>query len=235
MSDPTAPRKKYALLKWSRKYNAANPAHRIATPHGFNPEAKAIGTPARDFVRLMQRATGLPVTGQFDEATMRRLLPPGIRGAVMAKAHGQLGVHEWPDGSNSGPVRKYLEAAGYPWAGPWCAAFVTWVLKMCGFRRLPANPASVESWLEFGQAHGLLKPVAKSLHGDLWIWAFGGNPHAHIGFADEGVKGGIAYFLDGNVGDHGGTVTDSERAAYQIHAVIDLVKLHNLKLARLQK
>ena len=229
MYDPTAPRKKYALLKWSRRWNKANPGRQIVVPAGFSPKTTAIGKPAREFVRMMQRECGLRVTGQFDEVTMRHLLPVGIRGAVMAMAHSQLGVHEWPSSSNSGPVMKYLKAAGYPWAGPWCAAFVTWVLMRCGFKHLPAQPASVEAWLEFGQRHGLLKPASKSLQGDLWIWQFDGNPHAHIGFCDEGIKGNLAYFLDGNVGAYGGAVTDSERYAGQLHAVVDLVKLHQLK------
>jgi hypothetical protein len=229
--DVTAPRKKYALLKWSRRWNKRNPTKRVEKPRGFSPESKRIGAPAREFVRRMQRVTGMPVTGQFDEATMRRMFPPSLRGIVMAKAHGQLGVHEWPAGSNSGPVRKYLEAASYPWAGPWCAAFVSWVLLKVGFKRaaLPPNPASVESWLDHARAHGCTKPVEKSLRGDLWVWNVGGNPHGHIGFCDDtNPRDVAAYGLDGNVGDYGGEVTQVQRTSGQITACIDLVKLSRL-------
>jgi len=230
--NPTAPRKKYALLKFVRdQWNPAHPGKQIARVEGFDPETEVIGEPCRDFLRNMQRAVGLPVSGQFDEATMRLLLPPGIRGQVMARAHAELGESEWPPGSNWGPVAEYIKAAGFSYGVPWCACFVFWVLTRTGFKRehLPSGPAAVESWLTFGNGHHLLKGAGESQQGDLWIWEFGGNPHAHIGFCDEGVKGNLAYFIDGNVGANGGTVTDSTRAAYQIHAVIDLVKLSQVK------
>ena len=229
--DPTAPRKKYALLKWSRKWNVRNPGRMVAAPHGFNPESPHIGKPAREFVRAMQRATGLKVTGQFDEATMRHLLPPGIRGVVMAKAHAELGEHEWPPNSNNGPIVEYLHAVGISGGQPWCAAFVTWDLKECGFKHFPVNPAYAPSWLEFARHHGLLKPLDRSLPGDLWLWNWDGGLIDHIGFCDEGVKGATAYYLDGNVGAYGGSVTDAARPAGGIADVIDLVKLHNLKAA----
>jgi hypothetical protein len=229
--DPTAPRKKYALLKWVRHYNKRNHAHIIAIPDGFRPKVQRIGEPARILLRRMQHAAGIPESGHFDERTMRRLLPPGTRSKVMGKAHSQLGVHEWPAGSNSGPVRKYLEAAGYPWAGPWCAAFVTWVLLKVGFKRscLPPAPASVASWLEHAREHHCLKPVEDALRGDLWIWGFGGNPHAHIGFCDDrDPDDQVAYGLDGNVGDYGGSVTHVTRSSGQITACIDLIKLKRI-------
>jgi hypothetical protein len=228
--DPTAPRKKYALLKFVRdKWNPAHPNKQIARVEGFDPESEYVGPPAREFLRNMQKAVGFTVTGKFDQATMLLILPPGLRGRVMARAHAELGETEWPPGSNWGPVAEYLKAAGIDFGAPWCAAFVYWVLRHENFAHLPAGPAAVASWLSFGQQHSLLKPVAKSVYGDLWIWEFGGNPHAHIGFCDEGVKGSLAYYIDGNVGANGGTVTDSTRYAYQIHAVIDLVKLAAVK------
>jgi hypothetical protein len=230
--DPTAPRKKWALLKYVRDvWNPAHPNKQIARVPGFDPDSEYVGPPAREFLKAMQRATGLQVTGTFNVETMTFLLPPGIRGRVMARAHAELGETEWPPGSNWGPVAEYLRAAGIPFGAPWCAAFTYWVLTHTGFARehLPSGPAAVESWLNFGTAKKLTKPVAKSVYGDLWIWEFGGNPHAHIGFCDEGVKGSMAWYLDGNVGANGGTVTDATRAAYQIHAVIDLVKLAAVK------
>lgn len=228
MNDPTARRKKYALLKWVRRHNARNPAHRIPKPKGFNPETPRIGKPAREYLRAMQRATGMPVTGQFDEATMRRLFPPGIRGSVMARAHAELGTHEWPSGSNSGEVKRYLAAVGLGGGSPWCAAFVTWVLKKQGFTRFPPNPAFVPSWEEWGRARGLLKPHDLSKPGDLWIWDWDGGAGDHIGFCDEGIRGATAYYLDGNVGAYGGSVTDAARPEGGIAVVIDLVKLRRL-------
>lgn len=226
--DPTAPRKKYALLKWSRRWNKLNPAKRVDAPTGFAPEPPHIGAPAREFAKRMQRAARLSVTGQFDRATMLILLPPGVRGRIMARAHGELGEHEWPAGSNAGPVLEYLKPLGLG-AAPWCAAFVTYVLRHEGLKSGPPNPAYVPSWGEWATAHGLTKPHAQSLPGDLWCWNWDGGLLDHIGFCDEGIKGATAYYLDGNVGNYGGQVTDAERPESGIALVIDLVKLSRLK------
>jgi hypothetical protein len=229
-TDPTAPRKKYALLRWVRTYNTRNPQRPILTPKGFNPESPRVGAPAREFVKRFQRATGLQVTGHFDEPTMARLLPPGIRGEVMALAHSEVGEHEWPPGSNAGPVMEYLRPLGIGPGAPWCAAFVTWVLHHKGFRHFPPNPAYVPSWEEWARQHDLLKPRHLSKRGDLWVWNWDGGAPDHIGFCDEGIKGGTtAFYLDGNVGAYGGSVTDAGRPANGIETVIDLVKLHALK------
>ena len=227
--DPTAPRKKHALDRWVRRYNERNPARAIHRPHGFNPDTPRIGTAARSYLKLMQHATGLQVTGIFNEPTMLRLFPPGLRSKVMALAHAELGEHEWPAGSNAGPVLEYLRAAGINVGAPWCASFVTWVLKHRGFTRFPGNPAYVPSWLAFAKTHDLLKPHDKSHYGDLWIWNWDGGLADHIGFCDEGVKGSTAYYLDGNVGNFGGQVTDAARPESGIAAVVDLIKLSRLK------
>lgn len=238
LHDPTAPRKKFALAKWIRNYNDKHlSSERITyyraegeTESAFDPSTEVIGIPARETLKKVQRIWNVPVSGHFDNATMKRLLPVGLRGSVMARAHGELGVHEWPSGSNSGPVRKYLEAAGYPWAGPWCAAFVTWVLLKEDVEKVPKGAASVEVWLNYAHRHDLIRPVQKSELGDLWIWGMGGNPHAHMGFCDDtDPKDAVAYGLDGNVGSYGGMVTQVRRASGLITACVNLEKLARLK------
>jgi len=230
--DLTAPRKKTRLKRWIQRYNKKHPQRKLHFPTGFNTKSPKVGEPARDTIELMQRAAHAPhISRQFDEWTMKMLFPPSLRGRVMAIAHSQLGIHEWPSGSNSGPVRKYLEAAGYPWAGPWCAAFVTWVLLKAGVKRaaLPANPASVESWLNHARAKGCLKSINESKMGDLWVWGFGGNPHAHLAFCDDtNMADPEADGLDGNVGGYGGMVTHTARSEGLITACIDLTKLSRL-------
>jgi hypothetical protein len=230
--DPTAPRKKGALLKWVINYSAKNPAHAIVVPASFNAESTIIGTPARELLKEMQRRTGLPVSGHFDVATMRKLLPPGIRGEVMAIAHAELGTTEWPPGSNRGEVEKYLHSVGLGGGYPWCAAFATWVLHKAGFTHFPPGPASADSWGLWAKEKGLTKPKAQSLSGDLWVWEWTASTdgmYDHIGFVDEGIKGKVAFWVDGNVGANGGTVTDSSRYAGEIAVTIDLVRLHGLK------
>lgn len=231
IQDVTAPRKKYALLKFVRAWNEKHPKQKIVESQGFDPETKVVGTPAREFLKNMQRVVGLPVTGNFDRATMLRILPPGIRGEVMSRAHSELGVHEWPSGTNMGEVTKYLHAVGLGGGYPWCAAFVTWVLKKENFTKFPPNPASADSWGLWAKQKGITKSLSKSLKGDLWCWEWGNGDGMldHIGFCDDSAPGdSIAYYVDGNVGAYGGSVTEASRSAGNIAVVIDLEKLKKL-------
>jgi hypothetical protein len=228
--DPTAPRKKYALLKFARdQWNPKHPNKIIERIEGFNPETEVIGEQAREFLRHMQAATGLPVTGKFDQATMLKLFPPNLRGRVMARAHAEVGETEWPPGSNWGPVKEYLLPLGITYGAPWCAAYVTWVLKKEGFMKFPPNPAYVPSWGEWATQKKIVKPHAQSKLGDLWCWNWDGGSLDHIGFCDEGIKGASAFYVDGNVGANGGTVTDAARPESGIALVIDLDRLRALK------
>jgi hypothetical protein len=231
--DVSAPRKKYALVKKIRAWNEAHPNKRVEyyrapgeTVTRFDPKSKAIGNPARETLKNMQRAAGKAPSGQFNLETMKWLLPVGIRGEVMALAHSQLGMHEWPDGSNMGEIVKYLNAVGLGGGYPWCAAFVTWCLKKLGFQHFPANPAYVPSYYGWAKEKGILRPVDESELGDLWIWW----KLQHIGFCDDtDPDDKIAYGLDGNVGLHGGTVTEVRRTAQEVTACINLEKMFALR------
>jgi hypothetical protein len=228
----TCRRKKWLLLHYVKKRNAKNPDHLIHRPDGFDVTKDVIGPPAREFVRNMQRMTGLKETGRFDQPTMVKLLPLGVRGHVMARAHAEVGEHEWPPGSNMGEIVKYLASVGLGGGYPWCAAFVTWVLKKEGFAAYPPGPASADSWGTWAKQKGITKPKAQSRMGDLWVWEWNASTdgmYDHIGFCDEGIHGANAFFIDGNVGAYGGTVTDASRYAGNIAVTIDIVKLHALK------
>jgi hypothetical protein len=231
--DVTAPGKKKALAKKVHAWNLAHPKKLIAAPKGFDPETKTIGPSAREYLKALERAAGRDVTGQFNRETMAWLLPPDIRGKVMSIAHGELGVHEWPPGSNSGEVRKYLTAAGYPWAGAWCVSFIYWTLLQAGFKRehLPTGAASTPNWATFARAHKCTKPISQSLAGDIWLfeWGNGDGMLDHGAFCDDpNPRNATGLSLDGNVGANGGTVTQVARPASTIAVCIDLKKLHNL-------
>lgn len=227
----TAPRKKRRLLRWVQRWNRKNPDRRIRIPKGFNPKTPTIGTPARELIKSVQRAAKVKhISGQFDEPTMRLLFPPGVRGQVMAVAHSQLGLHEWPAGSNWGPIKKFLQSIGLGPGNPWCAAFVCWVLRKAGYTGpLPTYPGWVDSWVEMARKHGCLKDVNASKLGDLWVWHFRSDKTAHISFCDDtNMKDPEADGLDGNVGDYGGEVTHVTRSEAQISYCIDVVKLSRL-------
>jgi len=229
--DPTATRKKFLLARYVKRFNERNPTRRIPIPAKFDYNPNYVGEAARELLRSMQGATGLDVTGYFNKPTMRKLLPPGIRGEVMACVHAEVGEHEWPPSSNMGEIVKYLHSVGLGGGYPWCAAFATWVLKEEGFKHFPPGPASADSWGRWAQQKGITKPRNASLFGDLWCWEWGNSDGMldHIGFCDEGINGVTAYYVDGNVGAYGGSVTDASRAAGNIAVTIDLVKLHNLR------
>jgi len=230
--DPTAKRKKYLLVGAIREWNATHPKQHVSYAPGFDPDTEKIGTPARETLRAYSRTAWHDTTGVWNADTMRRLIlvrnpRAGIRAEVMALAHSQLGVHETPDGSNWGPVAKYLEAVGIHGGAPWCASFVTWALKKCGLRAYPPNPAYVPSWEDWGRQHGLLIPVKDSKLGDLWVWNWDGGLADHIGFCDDSNPGDpVAYYLDGNIGNR---VTQGSRPAAGIEVAISLAKLAALR------
>jgi hypothetical protein len=124
-------------------------------------------------------------------------------------------------------VLKYLKDIGLGPA-PWCAAFVSYILKREGIDRWPPNRAYVPSWGDWAKQKNLTKPLSQSKMGDLWCWNWDGGLLDHIGFCDEGVKGTSAYYIDGNVGAYGGSVTDAERPASGVALVIDLLRLAKL-------
>lgn len=94
----------------------------------------------------------------------------------------EVGVKEIPAGSNWGPrVSQYLRAAGINFPAPWCAAFVTWVLKRIGYTVTTPGPASVESWVVWAQKHG--KIVERPFRGDIVCYDWDSNNwYDHIGF-----------------------------------------------------
>jgi hypothetical protein len=98
-------------------------------------------------------------------------------------------------------------------------------------RQLPSGPASTPNWYTHAKKHGCLKPVAKSEKGDIWLWEWnnGDGMLDHGGFCDDEKPGDmIAYYLDGNVGAYGGSVTHGQRSAGNIAACIDVVKLSRI-------
>jgi hypothetical protein len=233
--DATAARKKHLLLKAVRRWNKANPKRKVNIPPGFDPHTPRIGEPCRKLLRDYTTTCGMTPTNLFTKAVMKRLLPkPGIRSEVMATAHAELGTHEWPPGTNRGEVLKYLRAAGIGFGAPWCVSFVYWVLLHSGFERhqLPSWPASTPEWYNFAKPRGCLKPVSKSLMGDIWLyeWGNGDGMLDHGAFCDDpNPRNSTGLSLDGNVGAYGGSVTQVARPAGTIAACIDLVRLHGLK------
>jgi len=223
--DPKAPRRKWKLRRWFLKHGGK----KTDIPKGFRWQTPRVGVPARQFIRIVQRMAKLKhISGQFDADTRRLLFPPSVRKRFMAVALSELGTHEWPSGSNWGPVKKFLAAVGIPFGAAWCAAFVVWVLKKYGYKGpLPTNPAWCPNWVAWAKARGITKPVSLAAKGDILLFNWPGTSSApdHIGFCFGGWVNKLLWTLEGNIGDYGGSVTKTKRSAGVIVLCIDLKKL----------
>lgn len=124
----------------------------------------------RDFQSTHTDWTGRPLTvdGQLGPRTRWALAIadlPRWRRRVVQVACSQVGVVESPIGSNRGvEVDAYLRPTGLS-AVPWCAAFVSWVLREAGLDR-PQYHASAAQLLR-----SLRPVVSPALPGDVFGWA----------------------------------------------------------------
>lgn len=109
-------------------------------------------------------------------------------------------VNEEPKGSNRGYwVEAFLEACGLGGGNPWCAAFVTFVLKTCGIMPDVDGPAAVRNWAAWAEKNGKLTTAPK--RGDLFF-TLNANGTGHIGFVIE-AKNGQIRTIEGNTNDEG--------------------------------
>lgn len=223
--DPKAPRRKWKLRRWFLQHGG----RREDIPKGFRWQTPRVGAPARALIKMVQRMARLPhISGQFDADTRRLLFPPPVRQRFMSVVVSELGTHEWPPGSNWGPVRKFLAAVNIHTGAPWCAAFVVWSLRKYGYKGpLPANPAWVPNWTAWARQKRITKPVALAAKGDILIFNWPGTDPApdHIGFCFSGLVSKRMWTVEGNIGSYGGQVAKTERTPGLIVMCIDLKKL----------
>lgn len=103
---------------------------------------------------------------------------PRFRRDIVRIATHEVGTQENPPGSNRGiAIDNYLRAAGVGLGQPWCAAFVSWVLREAGALEGLRYTASAAQMLR------QLRPCVGSqpLPGDVFGWI---NPDGtgHVGF-----------------------------------------------------
>ena len=118
-----------------------------------------------------------------------------IHEKVVRIASGEIGVHEEPMGSNSGPrVRQYQRATflgGTNW--PWCAAWVCWVWKQAG-HPLPYPTASAYGMLDWAKRAGWVIPSKQLTPGDPVVFNVGSG---HVSIFSH-WKGDTIHTIDGN-------------------------------------
>lgn len=131
--------------------------------------------------------------------------PTSINGTpakFISTARSQNGVKE--TSKNQGPgIQKYWGATsytqGYADRQPWCAAFVSWVVKQSGVipsNKLPNSSGafSYRSWAQNNPSFAQLRKNPRFIKaGDIVIFSF-----SHIGIATSNSQGGTVRTIEGN-------------------------------------
>jgi hypothetical protein len=128
---------------------------------------------------------------------------------VLHIAESQLGVHESAGDNRGASVDRYLASAGVAPGNPWCASFVSWVMRQSGHPVAGSGWAGVAHWVGAAQQHadGLqMVDAAHARPGDLVAYDWGGGSDfsgdGHIGILASAV-GADQHFdaIEGNAGD----------------------------------
>lgn len=122
--------------------------------------------------------------------------------AALKFAISQIGVHEQPPGSNTGPeIRKYQKdgtwLAGTGWA--WCAAFFNYAVQVGGFQGLDRTAGAWDALARAGKKGWGLAPKdwEKVIPGDGVVFNTGSG---HIAVVER-IKDGVVFSVDGNALD----------------------------------
>lgn len=116
----------------------------------------------------------------------------------LEQAHSQIGVQEFPRGSNAGPgVEKYLNSVGLGKGYPWCMAFVYWcVQEACTLNNEP-NPLRKTAGVlaQWNAVPKLRRTNPQS--GDIFIMEFSKGT-GHTGFVEKVNIDGTVLTIEGN-------------------------------------
>jgi hypothetical protein len=121
--------------------------------------------------------------------------------AALQWARRQLGEHEQPPGSNTGPFvvecQRATWLAGTRW--PWCVAFYLRAWQATG-RPLPWRGAGAWAFLDWARKAGWAVPLERAVPGDAIVWRFGSG---HCSMLDQpyAATRPLVVTVDGNVSD----------------------------------
>lgn len=145
--------------------------------------------------------------------------------SVIETARGELGVTEYPPGSNR---VKYWNDYDKSWQGqPWCVAFLWWCFQRAGENMAffaGAKTASCGTLGRWYKAQGATVPITEVKPGDIVLLNFhGGLSAEHCGLVTDVVGFGLVKTIEGNTSpgeegsqDNGGCVAAKTRTAAQI-------------------
>jgi len=193
------------------------------------------GTAAR---RNAWRATGhmrshgkkVKQSARYTQELVDALLPPAFVERQQRYLVAQLGVKEYPAGSNSGPrVRSYQKITG-AFAQPWCASLVAAADVHAGLsaRHLPKLPAYVPSWAATESLHIRSVAKGKARRGD-HLCLFG---NGHIETVTKVVIPGLVWrTIGGNTSpDSGGSQSNGGMVCRKTRYVRDVSAVKRVRL-----
>lgn len=119
-----------------------------------------------------------------------------------------LGVHEFPQGSNRGPIQvsnpsggvdffeqhDFVNGVGYPW----CACFWLTCWELAG-HKFPYSSPGAHAIGNWAKQHGWAKPIGQLVPGDGCDWNEGSGHFSMFESYDSST--GLVHTIDGNWGD----------------------------------
>lgn len=151
---------------------------------------------------------------------------------VLTVAQSQIGVKEYPAGSNTvkyntwyyGRAVKDSSAAKYPW----CAVFMAWCFKqaeMYDTIKGVQYKESCRSWMNWAKENGTFKQTGKAGNIVLFDWGRDGVPD-HIGIVEKVISRNQYITIEGNTSagnnSNGGQVQRRTRSIADIIGFIDI-------------
>mgnify|MGYP001123704335 CR=1 FL=1 len=125
-------------------------------------------------------------------------------------AQSQIGVQEYPIGSNGGKqVEKYLAAVGLGKGYAWCMAFVYWCVLQVFLTKGAKTPLKRTGGVQDQFIYCKKWVVAQPQDGDIFIIVYN-NGTGHTGFVEKVLPNGYIQTIEGN------TNADGSREGYAV-------------------
>lgn len=115
---------------------------------------------------------------------------------IVTAAHALLGIHEQPDGSNSGPQVHEIQSATGAYGVPWCVSTVQYIVKQVTGKTIADDTANVYYLADYGARHGWVVP--HPVVGGPVCYRIG---QGHAGIVVRVLPGGSFYAVEGNEGN----------------------------------
>jgi hypothetical protein len=171
--------------------------HEIAIPEGFRAAVDGWGEAAVILLKRIQKHAGIRVTGTWTVATQNLLFPKPLRVRALELARKDLGVGEYPAGSNN---NKFTQWWGW---GPtaWCLIACSYWYKQAGSKAVVKGKywATVDNiWNDAKARRNGVRLVAEPKPGDIFVIDFQGRVDPdHAGLVEK-VGASTVATIEGN-------------------------------------